>query len=135
MKNTRTQSVFQSHCCFLERLRKLKPCFTKPRVKNETITLPHEDAPLKIIRSCWNVWICSLMGIFFSLFHCLFSFFLDLQLNKQFSVFPSAAAPTPSLGNVAASDLSFFDAYAPASTPAQNQVMHSASEDFSISQV
>lgn len=63
------------------------------------------------------------------------SFFLDLQLNKQFSVFPSAAAPTPSLGNVAASDLSFFDAYAPASTPAQNQVMHSASEDFSISQV
>uniref|UniRef100_A0AAX7V2S2 Sorting nexin n=1 Tax=Astatotilapia calliptera TaxID=8154 RepID=A0AAX7V2S2_ASTCA len=29
--------------------------------------------------------------------------------------------PTPSLGNVAASDLSFFDAYAPASTPAQNQ--------------
>ncbi|XP_004541870.2 sorting nexin-9b isoform X1 [Maylandia zebra] len=45
-----------------------------------------------------------------------------IELNKQFSVFPSAAAPTPSLGNVAASDLSFFDAYAPASTPAQNQV-------------
>lgn len=44
-----------------------------------------------------------------------------IELNKQFSVFPSAAAPTPSLGNVAASDLSFFDAYAPASTPAQNQ--------------
>ncbi|XP_034435709.1 sorting nexin-9b isoform X1 [Hippoglossus hippoglossus] len=32
------------------------------------------------------------------------------------------AAPTPSVGNVAAPDLTFFDAYAPASTPAQNQV-------------
>lgn len=74
-------------------------------------------------------------GNFFLSLPLSFFFFLDLQLNKQFSVFPSAAAPTPSLGNVAASDLSFFDAYAPASTPAQNQVMHSASEDFSISQV
>uniref|UniRef100_A0A673CDT2 Sorting nexin n=1 Tax=Sphaeramia orbicularis TaxID=375764 RepID=A0A673CDT2_9TELE len=32
-----------------------------------------------------------------------------------------AVAPAPSVGNVAAPDLSFFDAYAPASTPAQNQ--------------
>ncbi|XP_069371320.1 sorting nexin-9b isoform X1 [Paralichthys olivaceus] len=38
--------------------------------------------------------------------------------------FPGAgtAAPTPSVGNVASPDLTFFDAYAPASTPAQNQV-------------
>nr|XP_057912334.1 sorting nexin-9b isoform X1 [Doryrhamphus excisus] len=43
-----------------------------------------------------------------------------IELNK--SSFPGAAttAPTPSVGNVATSDLSFFDAFAPAST--QNQV-------------
>ncbi|XP_054617079.1 sorting nexin-9b isoform X2 [Dunckerocampus dactyliophorus] len=43
-----------------------------------------------------------------------------VELNK--SSFPGAptAAPTPSVGNVATADLSFFDAFAPAST--QNQV-------------
>ncbi|KAM9839945.1 sorting nexin-9b [Aulostomus maculatus] len=37
--------------------------------------------------------------------------------------FPGAGttAPTPSVGNVASPDLSFFDAYAPAAAPAQNQ--------------
>ncbi|XP_030578018.1 sorting nexin-9b isoform X1 [Archocentrus centrarchus] len=45
-----------------------------------------------------------------------------VELGQQFSAFPSTAAPTPSLGNVASPDLSFFDAYAPATTPAQNQV-------------
>lgn len=44
-----------------------------------------------------------------------------IELGKQFPAFPSAAAPTPSSGNVASPDLSFFDAYAPATTPAQNQ--------------
>ncbi|XP_060908069.1 sorting nexin-9b isoform X2 [Labrus mixtus] len=48
----------------------------------------------------------------------------------EFPSFPAAAAaaaaaptaPTPSLGNVGAPDLSIFDAYAPPSAPAQNQV-------------
>lgn len=47
-----------------------------------------------------------------------------IELNKQFPSFPAAAvpAPTPSAGNVASQDLSIFDAYAPQSAPAQNQV-------------
>ncbi|XP_039980886.1 sorting nexin-9b isoform X2 [Xiphias gladius] len=47
-----------------------------------------------------------------------------IELGKTFPSFPGAGstAPTPSVGNVASPDLSFFDAYAPASTPAQNQV-------------
>uniref|UniRef100_A0A3Q3FA26 Sorting nexin n=1 Tax=Labrus bergylta TaxID=56723 RepID=A0A3Q3FA26_9LABR len=44
----------------------------------------------------------------------------------EFPSFPAAAAaptaPTPNLGNVGAPDLSIFDAYAPPSAPAQNQV-------------
>uniref|UniRef100_A0A3P8RXS4 Sorting nexin n=1 Tax=Amphiprion percula TaxID=161767 RepID=A0A3P8RXS4_AMPPE len=46
-----------------------------------------------------------------------------IELSKQFPAFQGAGttAPTPSVGNVASTDLSFFDAYAPASTPAQNQ--------------
>ncbi|XP_028252859.1 sorting nexin-9b isoform X2 [Parambassis ranga] len=47
-----------------------------------------------------------------------------IELGKQFPAFQGAATttPTPSVGNVASSDLAFFDAYAPASTPATNQV-------------
>ncbi|KAF7230602.1 sorting nexin-9b isoform X3 [Nothobranchius furzeri] len=46
-----------------------------------------------------------------------------IELNKQFPAFQGAgtAAPTPSVGNIASQDLSIFDAFAPASTPAQNQ--------------
>eukprot|EP00064_Thunnus_orientalis_P007454 superscaffoldBa00000831_g7475 len=48
-----------------------------------------------------------------------------IEFGKPTPSFPGAAsttAPTPSVGNVASADLSFFDAYAPASAPAQNQV-------------
>ncbi|XP_041831692.1 sorting nexin-9b isoform X1 [Melanotaenia boesemani] len=47
-----------------------------------------------------------------------------IELSKPFSVFQGAesVAQPPNLGNVAPTDLSFFDAFAPASTPAQNQV-------------
>ncbi|XP_069014374.1 sorting nexin-9b isoform X2 [Embiotoca jacksoni] len=47
-----------------------------------------------------------------------------IELGKQLPSVQGAGttAPTPNVGNVASADLSFFDAYAPASTPAQNQV-------------
>nr|XP_043905285.1 sorting nexin-9b isoform X1 [Solea senegalensis] len=47
-----------------------------------------------------------------------------IEFGHQTPSFPGAGttAPTPSAGNVASQDLSFFDAYAPASAPAQNQV-------------
>uniref|UniRef100_A0AAX7TDF5 Sorting nexin n=1 Tax=Astatotilapia calliptera TaxID=8154 RepID=A0AAX7TDF5_ASTCA len=41
-------------------------------------------------------------------------------IEVSYIVSVDVKTPTPSLGNVAASDLSFFDAYAPASTPATN---------------
>nr|XP_043905287.1 sorting nexin-9b isoform X3 [Solea senegalensis] len=46
-----------------------------------------------------------------------------IEFGHQTPSFPGAGttAPTPSAGNVASQDLSFFDAYAPASAPAQNQ--------------
>ncbi|KAG7508164.1 sorting nexin-9 isoform X1 [Solea senegalensis] len=48
-----------------------------------------------------------------------------IEFGHQTPSFPGAGttAPTPSAGNVASQDLSFFDAYAPASAPAQNQEM------------
>lgn len=47
--------------------------------------------------------------------------FFTLQFSKSF---PGSghAAPTPNVGNAVSQDLSVFDAYAPQSTPAQNQV-------------
>ncbi|XP_069552712.1 sorting nexin-9b isoform X2 [Brachyistius frenatus] len=47
-----------------------------------------------------------------------------IELGKQLPSVQGAGttAPTPNVGNVASADLSFFDAYAPASTPAQSQV-------------
>ncbi|XP_058469413.1 sorting nexin-9b isoform X2 [Solea solea] len=47
-----------------------------------------------------------------------------IEFGHQTPSFPGAGttAPTPSAGNVASQDLSIFDAYAPASAPAQNQV-------------
>ncbi|KAM9703436.1 sorting nexin-9b isoform 2-T2 [Menidia menidia] len=47
-----------------------------------------------------------------------------IELNKSFPVFQGAGTTvtTPSVGNVAASDLSFFDAFAPASASAPHQV-------------
>ncbi|KAM8831817.1 sorting nexin-9b isoform 2-T2 [Spinachia spinachia] len=45
-----------------------------------------------------------------------------IEFGKQFPSFPVASAPPPSLGNVAAQDLSIFDSFAPAaSAPAQYQ--------------
>ncbi|XP_058469418.1 sorting nexin-9b isoform X6 [Solea solea] len=46
-----------------------------------------------------------------------------IEFGHQTPSFPGAGttAPTPSAGNVASQDLSIFDAYAPASAPAQNQ--------------
>uniref|UniRef100_A0A3B5B2C3 Sorting nexin n=1 Tax=Stegastes partitus TaxID=144197 RepID=A0A3B5B2C3_9TELE len=46
-----------------------------------------------------------------------------IEFSQQPSAFQGAGttAPPPSVGNVASADLSFFDAYAPASTPAPNQ--------------
>ncbi|XP_069552713.1 sorting nexin-9b isoform X3 [Brachyistius frenatus] len=46
-----------------------------------------------------------------------------IELGKQLPSVQGAGttAPTPNVGNVASADLSFFDAYAPASTPAQSQ--------------
>ncbi|KAM6915396.1 sorting nexin-9b isoform 3-T3 [Xenentodon cancila] len=47
-----------------------------------------------------------------------------IEFSKQFPVsFHGAGttAPSSNVGNIGSSDLSFFDAYAPASTPAQNQ--------------
>ncbi|XP_077949320.1 sorting nexin-9b isoform X1 [Gasterosteus aculeatus] len=46
-----------------------------------------------------------------------------IEFGKQLPSFPGAAAPPPSVGNVASPDLSIFDSYAPAaSAPAQYQV-------------
>uniref|UniRef100_A0A3Q1I9E3 Sorting nexin n=1 Tax=Anabas testudineus TaxID=64144 RepID=A0A3Q1I9E3_ANATE len=47
-----------------------------------------------------------------------------IELSKPFPSFPGVGttAPTAAGGNVASSDLSVFDAYAPTSAPAQNQV-------------
>ncbi|XP_077949321.1 sorting nexin-9b isoform X3 [Gasterosteus aculeatus] len=45
-----------------------------------------------------------------------------IEFGKQLPSFPGAAAPPPSVGNVASPDLSIFDSYAPAaSAPAQYQ--------------
>lgn len=46
-----------------------------------------------------------------------------IEVLPQLPSFPTAvpAAPPPSTGNVTATDLSFFDAFAPASAPAPNQ--------------
>nr|XP_033504583.1 sorting nexin-9b isoform X1 [Epinephelus lanceolatus] len=44
-----------------------------------------------------------------------------IEFGKSLPAFP-AAAPPPSLGNVAVPDLSIFDSYAPTAAPAQNQV-------------
>ncbi|AWP20014.1 putative sorting nexin-9 [Scophthalmus maximus] len=46
-----------------------------------------------------------------------------IEFSKPLPSFSGAGttAPTPSVGNVASADLSFFDAYAPASAPAQTQ--------------
>ncbi|XP_015228598.1 PREDICTED: sorting nexin-9 isoform X4 [Cyprinodon variegatus] len=46
-----------------------------------------------------------------------------IEFNKEFPAFPAAAttAPPSNAGNVAYPDLSVFDAFSPASAPAQNQ--------------
>ncbi|XP_062292711.1 sorting nexin-9b isoform X1 [Scomber scombrus] len=47
-----------------------------------------------------------------------------IEFGKPAPSFPGAtstAAPTPSVGNAASTDLAFFDSYAPASAPAHNQ--------------
>ncbi|KAM9798644.1 sorting nexin-9b [Neosynchiropus ocellatus] len=45
-----------------------------------------------------------------------------IEFSQSYPPLPTAnAAPTPAAANVGSSDLAFFDAYAPASTPAQTQ--------------
>ncbi|XP_055088229.1 sorting nexin-9b isoform X1 [Periophthalmus magnuspinnatus] len=45
-----------------------------------------------------------------------------IEVTASLPSFPAAAPPAPNPGNVAAPDLSFFDAFAPASAPPPNQV-------------
>lgn len=96
------------------------------------ITLLQKNVPLKVLKSRRNIWICSPNGIVFCLSLSLLSFYL--YVGKQIPSLSAAGttALTPSVGNVAAPDLSIFDAYAPPSVPAQNQVMHSPNEGMGI---
>ncbi|KAM8846993.1 sorting nexin-9b [Synchiropus picturatus] len=48
--------------------------------------------------------------------------YIEVQGSQAYPPLPTAnAAPTPAAANVGSADLAFFDAYAPASTPAQTQ--------------
>ncbi|XP_053737632.1 sorting nexin-9b isoform X1 [Synchiropus splendidus] len=48
--------------------------------------------------------------------------YIEVQGSQAYPPLPAAnAAPTPAAANVGSADLAFFDAYAPASTPAQTQ--------------
>lgn len=91
-------------------------CIARECQGDPTDHMTLKNVPLKVIKTQARCFSVSVFSPVLIIFH------LQVGKSPAFSgAGPTAAAP--SVGNVASPDLSFFDAYAPPSGPAQTQVL------------